>query len=229
LPAPLVQVRNLSVRYVPESGAAVHALDSIDLDILSGEIAGIMGESGSGKSTLTAALIRLLPTNAEFSGSLLVEGENLLAAQEAELRGMRGVKIALIPQDPAVSLNPVIRVGEQISEVLRAHLRLNRKQRNQRVQELLAEVGFDDAHRIADSYPHQLSGGQLQRIVIAQAIACRPSLIIADEPTSKLDSELQGQILELLRDIVRRHASALPLITHDPAILVGFADRIVIM
>jgi ABC-type microcin C transport system duplicated ATPase subunit YejF len=213
LPAPLVQVRNLSVRYVPESGAAVHALDSIDLDILSGEI----------------ALIRLLPTNAEFSGSLLVEGENLLAAQEAELRGMRGVKIALIPQDPAVSLNPVIRVGEQISEVLRAYLRLNRKQRNQRVQELLAEVGFDDAHRIADSYPHQLSGGQLQRIVIAQAIACRPSLIIADEPTSKLDSELQGQILELLRDIVRRHASALPLITHDPAILVGFADRIVIM
>jgi peptide/nickel transport system ATP-binding protein len=229
LPAPLALIRNLSVRYMPESGGVVHALERVDLDILNGEITGILGESGSGKSTLAAALLQLLPPNAECLGSLLVDGENLLGAGEAELRRIRGAKIAVIPQDPAVSLNPVIRVGDQISEVLRAHFKLNRKQRKQRVQELLAEVGFDDTKRIADSYPHQLSGGQRQRIVIAQAIACCPSLIVADEPTSKLDSELQCQILELLRGIVRRHATALLLITHHPTTLDGYADRIVVM
>ena len=229
MPVPLVQIRNLTVSYMPENDGVVRALDRVDLDILNGEITGIVGESGSGKSTLAAALLQLLPPNAECSGSLLVDGENLLAAGEAELRRIRGTKTALIPQDPAMSLNPVIRVGDQVSEVLRAHSKLTRKQRKQRVQELLAEVGFVDVKRISDSYPHQLSGGQRQRIVIAQAIACHPGLIVADEPTSKLDSELQGQIMELLREIVRCHANALLLITHDPTILAGFADRIVVM
>jgi oligopeptide/dipeptide ABC transporter ATP-binding protein len=229
LSAPLVQIRNLSVSYLPASGGVVHAVDGLDLDVFKGEITGILGESGSGKSTLAAALVRLVPSSAECSGSLLFDGNNLLAASECEVRTIRGAKIALIPQDPAISLNPVIRVGDQISEVLRAHFRPTRKERKLRVEGLLAEVGFGDAERIAGSYPHQLSGGQRQRIAIAQAIACRPSLIVADEPTSKLDSQLQGQIIELLRDIVRRHATALLLITHDPTILAGFADRIVVM
>jgi peptide/nickel transport system ATP-binding protein len=229
LPPPLVQMRNLSVSYLPVSGGVVHALDRLDLDVFKSEITGILGESGSGKSTLAAALVRLLPPGAESSGSLLFDGNNLLAAGEREVRRIRGAKIALIPQDPAISLNPVIRVGDQISEVLRAHFRFTSKERQLGVEGLLAEVGFDDAERIAGSYPHQLSGGQRQRIVIAQAIACRPSLIVADEPTSKLDSELQGQILELLRDIVRRHATALLLITHDPTTLACLADRIVVM
>ena len=226
---PLVQIRDLSVRYLPESGGVIHALDGVDLEISHGQIIGVLGESGSGKTTLAAGLLRLLPPNAECSGSLLLDGENLLSAGEPELRRIRGAKIALITQDPALSLNPVIRVSEQISEVLGAHFRWSRKQRTQRVRELLAEIGFADTERIARLYPHQLSGGQRQRIVIAQAIACRPILIVADEPTSKLDSELQGQILELLRDIVRRHAAALLLITHDPTILAGYADRIVVM
>jgi oligopeptide/dipeptide ABC transporter ATP-binding protein len=222
-------MRNLSVRYLPASGGVVRAVDGLDLDIFKGEITGILGESGSGKSTLAATLVRLVPPRAECSGSLLFDGNNLLAAGESEVRRIRGAKVALIPQDPAISLNPVIRVGDQISEVLRAHFRFTRKERKLRVEGALAEVGFDDAERIAGSYPHQLSGGQRQRIVIAQAIACRPSLIVADEPTSKLDSQLQDQIIDLLRDIVRRHATALLLITHDPTILAGLADRIVVM
>jgi peptide/nickel transport system ATP-binding protein len=224
-----VQIRSLSVSYRPENGGVVHALDRVDLDILEGQTTGILGESGSGKSTLAATLLQLLPLSAECSGSLSLDGENLLAACQRKLRKIRGAKIALVPQDPGMSLNPVIRVGDQISEVLRAHSKLSRKQRKQRVHELLAGVGFVDVERISASYPHQLSGGQRQRIVIAQAVACGPSLIVADEPTSKLDSELQGQILELLRGIVRRHATALLLITHDATILAGFADRIVVM
>jgi peptide/nickel transport system ATP-binding protein len=229
LSAQLVQIKNLSVSYLPASGGVVRAVNGLDLDVFKGEITGILGESGSGKSTLAAALVRVVPPSAECSGSLLFDSNNLLAAGECEVRRIRGAKIALIPQDPAISLNPVIRVGEQISEVLRAHFRFTRKERKLRLEEAIAEVGFDHAERIAGLYPHQLSGGQRQRIVIAQAIACRPSLIVADEPTSKLDLQLQGQIIDLLRDIVRRHATALLLITHDPTILAGFADRIVVM
>jgi oligopeptide/dipeptide ABC transporter ATP-binding protein len=148
---------------------------------------------------------------------------------ETDLRKLRGGRISLIPQDPAVSLNPVIKVGTQISEVLRAHLAMDRKERRRRVEELLREIGFDDPERIYAAYPHQLSGGERQRVVIAQAMACRPALVIADEPTSKLDSRLQLQIVTLMSGIIRRHGTTLLFITHDPALLAGFADRIVVM
>ena len=172
MPGPLLHVKDLRVRYLPASGGKVQALEGLNLEILPGEVTGILGESGSGKSTLASTLLRLLPASAECSGSVVFEGEDLLTAAESKLRRIRGSKIALIPQDPAVSLNPVTRVGEQISEVLRAHLRLSRSERKQRVRQLLVEVGFEDVDRIVDAYLHQLSGGQRQRVVIAQAIAC---------------------------------------------------------
>lgn len=148
---------------------------------------------------------------------------------EGELRGLRGARVALIPQDPAGSLNPVMKIGSQISEVLRAHEKFIRKERDSRVLELLREVGFDEPEKAYAAYPHELSGGQRQRVVIAQAIACGPALVIADEPTSKLDSALQGEILELMRRLVQRNQAALILITHDPAVLAGFANRVVVM
>jgi oligopeptide/dipeptide ABC transporter ATP-binding protein len=219
----------LTVTYVPENGRPVHAVADAGLDIRPGEVIGIIGESGSGKSTLAAALLRLLPARAKYKGSVLFDGRDLLKIEESELHRVRGVRVSLITQDPAASLNPVIRVGEQISEVLLAHLKMNRGERKNRVKELLGEVGFDDAERIYAAYPHQLSGGQRQRVVIAQAMACRPVLVIADEPTSKLDSVLQAQIAALMLDLVRQHRTALLWITHDPAALAGFADRIAVM
>ena len=225
----LLQIRDLTCRYLPEKGKPVVALVDLSLSINCGEVVGILGESGSGKSSLAAAVMRLLPTSAECYGSVFFEEQDLLAMHEPGLRRVRGRSISLIPQDPASFLNPVIRVGTQISEVLRAHLRLDRGERKKRVLQLLQEMGFDDPERIASCYPHQLSGGQRQRIVIAQAIACHPTLVIADEPTSKLDSPLQAQILTLMSEISRRHGTTLLWITHDPATLVGFADRIAVM
>ena len=208
----------------------IRAVDGADLTVSAGEVVGILGESGSGKSTLAAALLRLLPPGAEIrSGSVQFEGHDVLAMTEGELRKIRGARMALVPQDPATSLNPVMKIGTQISEVLRAHLKVSRKEREDRVLELLREVGFPDPERVRSAYPHEVSGGQRQRAVIAQAVSCGPALVIADEPTSKLDSSLQNEILELLRKLVRRNRSALIFITHDPAILCGLANRIAVM
>ena len=226
---PLLQIRRLNVTYLPTHGRAVQAVDFLDLDVVRSEVVGILGESGSGKSTLAWCLLHLLPKDTDVTGSILFDGEDLIAASDRSLQKTRGARLALIPQDPAVCLNPVIRVGQQISDVLRAHLSLSPKERQERVRELLKEVGFDDIERIHRSYPHQLSGGQRQRIVIAQAIACRPDLIIADEPTSKLDPQLQTQIIDLMSRIVTRYETALIWITHEPARLDGFADRVAVI
>jgi oligopeptide/dipeptide ABC transporter ATP-binding protein len=226
----LALVRGLSVTYEPDGGQPVRALVQASLSIRPGESLGILGESGSGKSTLASALMRLLPANARYeSGTVFFRGCNLLDASDDELRDVRGTRIALIPQDPALALNPVITVGDQIAEVLRAHVRLTRQARRTRVEELLVEVGFDQPQHIYPAYPHQLSGGQRQRVAIAQAVACRPALIIADEPTSKLDASLQTDILTLMRRIGRQHGSAFVLISHDPTVLAGFVDRIAVM
>jgi peptide/nickel transport system ATP-binding protein len=152
-----------------------------------------------------------------------------LALPESELRGIRGSEVALIPQDPALALNPVIQVGQQIAEVLRAHVPMGATARKKRVEELLFEVGFDQPQQIYRAYSHQLSGGQRQRVVIAQALACRPELVIADEPTSKLDASLQSEILTLMRNIRQRHHMAFVVISHEPTVLAGFADRIAVM
>jgi len=226
----LAFVHGLSVTYVTDGVSPVRALDQATIQIKPGELLGILGESGSGKSTLAGALLRLLPSDARYdSGSIRLRDRDVLTLTEAELRRVRGAEIALIPQDPALALNPVIAVGVQIAEVLRAHIRLSTSQRKIRVEELLAEVGFDQPRQIYSAYPHQLSGGQRQRVVIAQAIVCRPALIIADEPTSKLDASLQEEILSLMREIGQRHQTAFVMISHDPAVLAGFADRIAVM
>jgi len=224
------QVRELTVTYSPEDGEPIHALDGISIEVRTGEIVGILGESGCGKSTLASALLRLLAPNAKCeSGTILLRGRDLLNLSERELRAIRGWEISLIPQDPALSLNPVMTAGSQVGEVLRAHLPLTPQQRRERVMELFREVGFDHPEEIYSVYPHQLSGGQRQRIAIAQAVACRPALLIADEPTSKLDATLQAEIVALLSQIRRQHGTAILVISHDPTLFAGFADRIAVM
>lgn len=226
----LAFVDKLSVTYRPEGDRPVHALDNTTFAVHLAERIGILGESGSGKSTLAAALMCLLPSHARIEGgSLQFRGRDLIALPETKLRRIRGADLALIPQDPALALNPVISIGNQIAEVLRAHFRMRGHDRKLRVAQLLSEVGFDHPQEIYSAHPHQLSGGQRQRVAIAQAMACQPSLVIADEPTSKLDASLQAEILFLMRKMSERHHSAFVLISHDPTVLADFVDRIAVM
>jgi oligopeptide/dipeptide ABC transporter ATP-binding protein len=226
----LVQVCGVTVAYRPERGTSIRAVDDASLEIHAGEVLGILGESGCGKSTLANAILGTLPNHARYeSGTVGFQGQNLLSLSETDLRRIRGREISLIPQDPALSLNPVMTVGSQLSEVIRAHLPLDAKSRQCRVKELLREVGFEDPDEIEHAYPHQLSGGQRQRIVIAQAVACRPILVIADEPTSKLDAPLEFEIVALLAKIRHLHGTTVLMISHNPALFAGFADRIAVM
>ena len=228
---PLIFACGLTVSYKPKGGAPVRALDCINLEIQRAEVVGILGESGSGKSTLALSLLRMLPPNAYYDcGSVMLQGQNVLPFGEDELRTIRGTQVSLIAQDPAVALNPVMRVGDQIAEVIRAHSSsIPKNERRKRAEDLLCEVGFEQPGEIYPAYPHQLSGGQQQRVVIAQAIACRPALVIADEPTSKLDAALRVEIISLMAEIRRKHGTAFLVISHDPTIFPGFADRIAVM
>jgi oligopeptide/dipeptide ABC transporter ATP-binding protein len=226
----VAQVRELAITYSSGDSSPIRAVDGMGIDIRAGEIVGILGESGCGKTTLAGALLRLLPPNARYeSGTILIRGQELLKLPGKELQLVRGRVISRIPQDPALALNPVMTAGSQVGEVLRAHLEGNAKRRRMRVMELLREVGFDRPGEIYSAYPHQLSGGQRQRIAIAQAVACRPALLIADEPTSKLDATLQAGIIALLSQIRQQHGTAILVISHDPALFAGFADRIAVM
>ena len=230
LPDKLIQIRELSVRYASPRGADVCAVDEVSLEVGAGEILGILGESGSGKSTLATAVLGLLPRHARIEqGTIRFRGRDILGMTEPELRTIRGREIAMVPQDPALALNPVMTVGTQIAEVLRAHLPLTRSKRQERVYDLLGEVGFDAPGAIYGAYPHQLSGGERQRVVIAQAVACRPALVIADEPTSKLDSQLRHEIAELLSRMRTVHGMAWMVISHDAALIASLADRVVLM
>jgi len=225
----LMTFRDLAVTYNVDERVPIRAVDGVSLEVRPQEVVGILGESGCGKSTLASAVLRLLAPKAKCEGGVLFRGRDLLNLSKAELRAIRGREIALIAQDPAQSLNPVITAGSLIGEVLRAHLALDAGQRRERVMELLGEVGFGRPEEIYSAYPHQLSGGQRQRIAIAQAVACRPALLIADEPTSKLDVSLQAEIVELLSRIRQQHGTAILIISHDPALFAGFADRIAVM
>ena len=224
----LAQVCELTVTYAPPKEQAVRALDKASLEIHEGEVVGLLGESGCGKSTLAGALLQLLPSHARYdSGSVYFRGQDLRKLDNSALRQFRGREITLIGQDPAMSLNPVMRAGNQIAEVLRAHMKLSASKRRERVAEALGEVALSD--EVYYAYPHQLSGGQRQRVAIAQAVVCRPALIIADEATSKLDAEIQGEIIELMAKIRGLHGTAFLVITHDPIVLAGFADRVAVM
>ena len=223
-------IKDLSVSYTSRTGESLPALEKLGMELQPGEILGIVGESGSGKSTLANAILGLLPANATCqTGQILFCGDNLLSFTERELRSLRGRQISLVPQDPALSLNPVLPVGTQIAEVLRAHLPLTSRQRRDRVMELLEEVGFEQSSEVYRAYPHQLSGGQRQRIVIAQASACRPVLLIADEPTSKLDAGSHFEMVRLLAHLRASHRTALIVISHDFTVVATIADRIAFM
>ena len=227
---PLLHVEDLRVSYISREGKKCPALAGVDFELGPGEILGVLGESGSGKSTLAMALLRLLPGNAEIEkGAVLFEGQDLLRAESHALEDVRGARIALIFQEPSLALHPTIRIGEQVSDVLAAHESASRAARRQKTLELLAEVFPTDAARIADSYPHQLSGGQQQRVLIAQAIACGPALIVADEPTASLDPTTQQDILLLFRTLRGKFNLSLILITHNPALLAGLADRVLVL
>jgi peptide/nickel transport system ATP-binding protein len=227
---PLLQVLDLHVAYTSRAGKKCPALEGVSFEVCAGEILGMVGESGSGKSTLAMALPRLLPGNAEIQkGAILFEGQDLLRAEPRALERVRGARMALIFQEPSLALHPTIRIGEQISDVLAAHESASRAARRRKTLELLADVFPADVARIADSYPHQLSGGQQQRVLIAQAIACGPSLIVADEPTASLDPSTHREILSLFGTLREKFKLSLILITHNPALLSGFADRILVL
>lgn len=226
----LLEVKDLHVSYSARSGEVCPALAGVQFDVGAGEILGVLGESGSGKSTLAASLLRLLPSNGSVhKGSISFEGKNLLEASPQELRKIRGGRIGLIFQEPSSSLHPTIQVGRQVSDVLAAHETLDRRALAERTSQVLATVFPADAERVSRSYPHELSGGQRQRILIAQAIACSPSLIIADEPTASLDPTTQQEILQVFQSLRRQLGVAMILITHNPALLAGLADRVLVL
>jgi len=225
----LLHIAQLAVTYPGQGQSGPAALRGVDLDIAAGEAVGILGESGCGKSTLALSILGLLPAAARVEGSIELCSRQLLGLPERDLRAIRGAKISLIHQEPGLCLSPVMPVGRQIAEVIRAHRPLPRKQLRQEVEAILEEVRLPDARRIAQAYPHQLSGGELSRVVIAQALACRPVLIIADEPTRSLDLRIQAEIVDLFRDLHQRCATAILFITHNPALLAGFADRVIVM
>lgn len=227
---PLLQVQDLHVAYVSRAGKKSSALAGVNFELRSGEILGVLGESGSGKTTLAMALLRLLSVSGEIQkGAVIFEGQDLFQASPRTLQRVRGGRVALIFQEPSLALHPTIRIGEQVSDVLAAHEPASRNARRQRVLQLLADVFPADAARIADSYPHQLSGGQQQRVLIAQAIACGPSLIVADEPTASLDPTTQQDILGLFCKLREKFNLSLILISHNPALLAGLADRVLVL
>jgi len=225
---PVLRISDLSVAF---KGGAIQAVDGVDLRLEAGETLAVVGESGSGKSVTALAVLRLFgrEDGAVAKGRILWQGEDLLPMPEALLRQRRGRDIAIIFQDPGASLNPLFTIGAQIVEVLRRHTGMARGPAQARAVELLREVGIADPERRVASFPHQLSGGMRQRVMIAIALACNPKLLIADEPTTALDVTIQAQILKLLAALQRRTGMALLFITHDLELVADIADRIAVM
>ncbi len=222
-----LEVRNLSIGYGTPGTAGV-AID-IDLQVNEGECLGVVGESGSGKSQTCLAVMGLLPPEAQVSGSVRFRGHELLGTDAARLRAVRGRDMSMVFQDPMTSLTPHLRIGAQLSEVLRTHLQLSAPQAQARAVEMLERVHIDDAPRRMRQYPHELSGGMRQRVMLAMGCLCRPSLLIADEPTTALDATVQAQVMALLHALRADMHMALMLVTHDFALLAGMADRVIVM
>jgi peptide/nickel transport system ATP-binding protein len=224
----LLEVSDLSVRFQTDDGP-VQAVDRVSFTLEQGQVLAIVGESGCGKSVTTMSLLRLLPPSATVTGAARFDGRDLLSASDGELRSVRGREVSFIFQDPMTSLNPVFTVGRQIGEVLRRHLGMNKAQARERTIELLGLVGIPSPKNRVDEYPHQLSGGMRQRVMIAMAIACEPKVLIADEPTTALDVTIQAAVLDVLRELRERLGMAIVLITHDLGVVADIADRVVIM
>lgn len=226
---PLVRVRGLSVRYRTRD-AVSHAADGVSLDIERGRVFALVGESGAGKSTVGAAIPRLLPAEADvLAGEIAFDGVDLLAMREPELRALRGRRVAMIFQDPVAGLNPVLPVGDQVAELLTAHLGRGKREARAQAVDVLARAGLPDPKRVAKALPFQLSGGMCQRVMIGIATALEPDLIIADEPTAALDVTVQAQILHQLDALRRERDAAILLITHDFGVVSQIADDVGVM
>ena len=226
---PLLDVRDLSVAVSTRSGPAT-VVDGISFAVGRGEALGVVGESGCGKSTTALSLLGLLPPGARVTGGQArFEGRDLLKLSNAELRAVRGGRISVVFQDPMTSLNPVMRIGDQLSEILVEHLRLSRSDALKRAGELLRLVGIPGGETRLSNYPHELSGGMRQRVMIAMGLACEPPLVIADEPTTALDVTIQAKIVDLVKELRARLGMSIIWITHDLALVSGLVDRVIVL
>jgi oligopeptide transport system ATP-binding protein len=226
----ILEVSGLTVRFASQ-GQVVHAVEDVSFTLERGETLGIVGESGSGKSVTALAIMRLVPTppGRIESGVVRFEGRDLLSLPDGEIRKVRGREIAMIFQDPMTSLNPVLTIGRQLTEILETHLALDANAARKRAIELMELVGIPAPERRIDDYPHRFSGGMRQRVMIAMAVACKPKLLIADEPTTALDVTIQAQILEIIRNLQRELGMAVIMITHDLGVIAGLSDRVCVM
>jgi oligopeptide/dipeptide ABC transporter ATP-binding protein len=227
--AELLEIRDLRTIF-PSNGAIAAAVNRVDLRLREGETLGLVGESGCGKSVTAFSIMRLVqPPGRTISGEIFFQGQDLLKLSEARMREIRGNRISMIFQEPMTSLNPVFRVGDQIGEVFRVHRKMNRSEARDAATEMLHKVGIPSPERRARDYPHQMSGGMRQRVVIAMALACDPALMLADEPTTALDVTIQAQILELMNEIKTTKGTGIVLITHDLGVVAEMADRVAVM
>jgi peptide/nickel transport system ATP-binding protein len=225
----LLSIQDLRTRFLSEEGE-LFAVDGVSLDVEPGETVGVVGESGCGKSVTALSVLRLIqPPGRIVSGRILLDGVDLLQKSEAEMRRVRGDRVAMIFQEPMTSLNPVFTVGEQIAESLRHHRGASRRDAHARAVDLLRQVGIPAPEDRVDRYPHEMSGGMRQRVMIAMALACDPELLIADEPTTALDVTIQAQILDLLARLRRERGMAVLLISHDLGVIAETCDRVVVM
>ena len=225
---PLLDVDALSVRFETDDGI-VQAVDDLSFDLEEREVLGIVGESGCGKSVSLMSLLGLLPSTAKVEGTALFDGTDLLSASSKQIGKIRGRQIAFVFQEPMTSLNPSFRVGRQVAEVLERHLDLSKRAADRRAVELLDLVRIPAPEKRVREYPHQLSGGMRQRVMIAMALACDPKVLVADEPTTALDVTIQAGILDLMRDIRERLGTAIVLITHNLGVVADIADRVLVM
>ena len=226
---PLLEVKNLKTYFYTEDGV-VRAVDGVNFEVYPGEVLGLVGESGCGKSVTSLSIMRLIAKPGRVdAGEILLDGENLLDLPEEEMIKVRGNRISMIFQQPQTALNPVFKVGDQLSEVLNVHQDLGKDAGWARAVQLLKMVGVPDPQRRAEAYPHELSGGMAQRVMIAMALACVPELLIADEPTTALDVTIQAQILDLMRDLRREMGTSVILITHDLGVVAEMAERVAVM
>lgn len=228
LASPLLEVRDLTVTF-HTPGGPLRAVEGLSLELRTGETLGLVGESGCGKTVTALSVMRLLPPTAEFAGEVRFSGEDLLALSPEDMRSLRGNKIGMVFQEPMTALNPVFTIGEQVAEVLRQHRNLSHQEAREAATQVLARVGLPDAAQRLGQYPHQLSGGLRQRVLIAMALACEPVLLIADEPTTALDVTIQAQILALLAQLQREMGLAVLFITHNLGIVAQTADRVGVM
>src|SRR5512143_2949296 len=226
---PLLEVRNLKTYFFTEDGV-VKAVDGVDLTVASGEVLGLVGESGCGKSVTSLSIMRLIGIPGKVvEGEIIFEGRNLLELSESDMVHMRGNRMSMIFQQPQSSINPVFKIGDQVAEVLQIHQNMGKEESWNKAVELLRLVGSPDPESKAHSFPHEVSGGQAQRVMIAMALALNPQLLIADEPTTALDVTIQAQILDLMRGLRSRLDTSVILITHDLGVIAEMADRVAVM